>query len=399
MKHSTPIVGVISVSLICLLDAARADEGDALNFYVGQAFRHESNLFRVADESAAPDGKQYDRISETTVGLKFDRTYGRQHIFADLSLLSERFDVHSKLNHDSPDIRLGLGWELGNRWSGVVSHSYQESLIGFDETAARERNLNTYERSLATADFWWHPRWATGVGVARTRNRFDQDELAQSEFESHSVEANLTYRPPTGNRVILTLRDTDGEYPNRPAVAGSIREYRQREVRLGGEWQLTGATGLTGFIGRTRVEYEHAPDRDFSGTIGRISVLWRPTVKTSVEATVRREVGAQQDRTTNYAIVDAVTLSPRWLVTEKVAVGAGLEWRRRDFRGEPLLPGLEPIRGKAAERSHRYRLYAEYRPMRALTLELNLQRQVRRGSNSFSGYSANIAEVSANFEF
>lgn len=398
MKRSPPVLGVISLSLMGLFDGAHADEGDAFNFHIGQGVRYESNLYRLADENTAPEGKQSDTVSETTVGVKFDRIYGRQDLLADVNLLSERFSVHSNLNHDSPDARFAWEWQLGNRWSGDFSHSYRESLLGFDEASGRTQNLNTYVRSHASADFWWHPSWATGAGVTRATSRFDDVRQAAGEFDTDTVDVNLTYRPATGNRAVLTLRDTDGLYPNRPSVAGSIRDYRQREVRLSGEWQITGATHLSGFIGRTRVEYRLAPERDFSGTIGRIGVLWNATAKSSLALSVRREIGAQQDVAANFAVTEAVTLTPRWAISDKVAVGAGFEWRRRDFRGDPEL-GSVSTRPKPTDRSYRYGLFAEYRPMRALSFSLSVQHQGRQGSDSLMGYSANVVDLSANLEF
>jgi len=400
MKRSAPILCAIPMALLCSFDEARADEGDALNFSVSQAIRYESNLYRLADDEEAPERKRHDTVSETGVGMKFDRLYGRQRILVDLNLLSARYAIHGDLDHDSPDARLAWEWEFGNRWSGVVSQTYRERLIGFDEASGAKRNINAYSRSLVSADYWWHPRWAIGAGFARTRSRFDEAVSDASEFDANTVDLNLTYRPPTpGNRAVLTLRNTDGQYPNRPPVAGSIRDYRQQEVRLGGEWQLTGATRLSGYIGQTRVDYRLAPNRDFSGAIGRLGVVWKPTVKTSVDLSVRREVGAQQDVAANYAITDAVLLAPKWSVSDKVTLGAGLEWRRRDYDGDPQLGGSGATRSKPSDSSYRYGLHAEYQPIRALTLGLGLQRQVRDGSNSLSGYEANMAELSARFQF
>lgn len=400
MKRSAPILCAIPMALLGFLDEVRADEGDALNFSVSQAIRYESNLYRLADDEEAPERKRHDTVSETGVGMKFDRLYGRQRILADLNLLSARYAIHGDLDHDSPDAKLAWEWELGNRWSGVASQTYRESLTGFDEAGGTRRNINRYSRALVSADYWWHPRWAVGAGFARTRSRFDQAVSDASEFDANTVDLNLSYRSPTpGDRAVLTLRNTEGQYPNRPPIAGSIRDYEQQEIRLGGEWQLTGATRLSGYIGQTRVDYRLAPQRDFSGTIGRLGLLWKPTVKTSVDLSVRREVGAQQDVAANYAVTEAVSLAPKWAVTDKVTLGAGLEWRRRDYRGDPEFDGIGATRAKPTDRSYRYGLHGEYRPTRALSFALGLQRQVRDGSNSLSGYSANTAEVSMRFQF
>ncbi|MCK9986467.1 MAG: hypothetical protein AzoDbin1_02939 [Azoarcus sp.] len=389
----------ITLTSMFLHETAGADEGDALNFDVSQSIRYESNLFRLADDERAPENKAHDTVSETGIGMKFDRHYGRQRLLADLNLVSARYAIHGDLDHDRPDAKLAWEWGLGDRWSGELSHAYRETLTGFDEAGGTRRNMNAYTRTHASADYWWHPRWAVGMGFAHTRSRFERSDADVAEFDADTVDVNLIYRPPTGNRVVLTLRDTEGEYPDRPEVAGSIRDYRQQEVRLGGEWRLSGATRVSGFIGRTRVSYRLAPERDFTGTIGRIGVVWDATAKTSVELSVRREIGARQDLAANYAVTEAVRLVPKWEVTDKVTLGAGLEWRRRDYRGDPELLGGGVVRERPADNSYRYGLTAEYRPLRALSFAFGVQRQVRDGSRSLSGYSANTADVSMRFRF
>ncbi|AKU10719.1 hypothetical protein AzCIB_0814 [Azoarcus sp. CIB] len=399
MRYFSSITCAITVASAFLYEGAHADEGDALNFGISQSIRYESNLYRIDDDERAPENKAHDTVSETGIGLKFDRRYGRQRLLADVNLVSARYAVHDELDYDRPDARLGWEWQLGNRWSGELGHLYRESLTGFDEAGGTERNLNAYARTHASADYWWHPRWAVGAGFAHARSRFDSSDADAAEFDADTVDLNLTYRPPTGNHARLTLRDTDGQYPNRPAVAGSIRDYRQQELRLSGEWQLSGATRVSGFIGQTRLEYRRAPERDFRGTIGRVGIVWDATAKTSVDLSVRREIGAQQDLAANYAVTDAVRLAPKWNVTDKMSLGAGLEWRRRDYRGDPQLAGAGATREKPEDRSYRYGLHAEYRPMRALSVAFSVQRQVRDGSRSLSAYSADTADLSMRFRF
>lgn len=369
-----------------------------MNFSIAHGIRYEDNLYRLSEHEAAPEDRRHDVVNETTLGLKFDRLYGRQRLVADLNLVSARYSIHDNLNHDSPDLRVAWDWALGNRWSGLFSHMDRESLTNFEESSGFQRNLNTYVRTQASADYWWHPRWATGLAFAHIRNRFDQESLKLAEFDQDILDFNLTYRPPTGNRAVLTFRDSEGQYPNRPAVAGSIRDFRQQEIRLGGEWQLTGATRLTGFVGQTRVSYRFAPERDFSGAIGRLGVLWQATPKTSLAMSVRREVGAQQDVTANYAVTEAFSVTPKWAISDKLSLGAGFDWWRRDYRGDPGAAAAgAPSRG--TDRNRRYGLQLEYKPVRALDFLLTTRRQERIGAQSSSRYSADSVELAVRFQF
>lgn len=393
-----PVACIAAATWGLTAGAVHADEGDAFNVVLRQAIRYESNLYRLESGAPAPGDTRHDTVSETGAALVFDRRYGRQRILADLGITSARYAEHGNLDHDSPEARAAWEWALGNRWSGMLGHVYRERLTDFDETSGLRRNINSYSRSSVSADYWWHPRWATGAAFEHTRSRFDREDRDAAEFDADTVDVNLTYRPPTGNKAVLTLRDTRGQYVNRPAAEGSIRDYRQQEVRLAGDWQLTGATKLSGFIGRTRVEYRFASNRDFTGTIGRLGLLWSPTVKTSVALGVRREVGAQQDAAANYAVTEALSLVPKWAISSKLTLGASAEWRRRDYGGDPDFP-VEPGSSRGTERSRRHGLLLEYRPIKALGLHLGVHRQERLRAERVRPYSTDIVEVSAQFRF
>lgn len=397
-KAFRPAACIVAVTSVLSAAAVRADEGDAFNVVLSQGFRYESNLYRLESGAEAPGGTRHDTVSETGAALMFDRRYGRQRLLGELGVTSARYAEHDELDHDRRDAGLAWQWALGNRWSGVLGHQYRERLTSFDETSGFTRNMNAYARSTLSADYWWHPRWATGASVQRTRSRFDREDSDAAEFDANTIDLNLTYRPPTGNKAILTLRETDGQYVNRPAVEGSIRDYRQQELRLSGEWQLTGATKLSGFIGQTRVEYRFAPNRDFTGTIGRLGVLWSPTVKTSFALGVRREIGAQQDAAANYAVTEAVSLLPKWVASDKLTLSLPAEWRRRDYGGDPEFPG-QPGAARGTERSYRYGLALEYRPIRALGLHLGVHHLERLSAQRVRPYSDDIVELSAQFRF
>lgn len=390
---------LIALAVPSAIGSARADEGDALNFELSQTLSYDNNLYRLPDGFAAPGGDRHDVVSVTRAGLLFDRSYSRQRLRADLSMSRSRYAVHGDLDYDSPDARLNWGWQLGNRLSGTVGYEYRETLAGFDDYGDTRRNINTYSRAFASADYWLHPDWAVGLGYGKSNSRFDRDTQINSEFESRSLDFNLTYRPASGNRVVLTLRDTDGLYPGRNRNPGSIREYRQQEARLNMHWQLTGISKISGYIGQTRRSYEFAPNRDFSGTTGRLAFDWAPTVKTAISLSVRREIGAEEDLLANYALTDVVSLASTWQLTSKVTLGANWERRQRDYGGDPQLViviGSVPDRNDVTQR---YGLNLNYQPERALTLALSYVHQNRDASTALREYESDAIYLSGSFRF
>lgn len=375
-----------------------ADEGDALNFTVSQSFYRDNNLYRLADGAAAPEGKRGDTISTTRADIRFDRTYSRQRLQADLTASKAMYRTHSNLDYTAPDLRLAWDWRLGNRWSGELGYSYNEALAGFEDTRGTSQVIRRLARANASIDYWLHPDWALGVGMAQVNSDYRDDARPESTYDTREADLNLTYRPSSGNRVVFSLRSTEGHFPNRAAVTGSLRDYRQSDMRLTGEWRLTGATRLTGYVGHTQRKYDLASNRDFSGVTGRVALQWAPTAKTLIDLAWRREIGADQDLVSNYAVTEALSLNPVWSVSDKIRLGASFEYRKRDYGGDPEL-GLEGLVSTRDDRTRSYGLNLQYLPDRALSLGFGVRRQQRDSEVAARAYKAQTVWLSGNFTF
>ena len=229
-------------------------------------------------------------------------------------------------------------------------------------------------------------------------NRYSGTLREISEFDSLGMDVGLAWTPRSGNRLSLSYRDTDGQNINRPRTAGSTRDYRQRELRLTALWMLTGATRMSGYLGQTRRSYDLAPERDFSGLTGRITFDWAPTDKMSIAATIRREIGAEQDLIATFAVTEAFSVKPVWRVTEKITLEGMYERLRRDLRGDTGAVPTELVAGRGTVRSQ-YGLSLSYQPIDALVLGVEYRRRQRSTDNRLRDYSVDSASVSARFAF
>ncbi|MDR2881057.1 MAG: hypothetical protein LBV29_04075 [Azoarcus sp.] len=325
------------------------DSRSPFSFSVSQTFRYDSNVRSRPDDSvyakygANVPKDRSDTLSVTRAGANFDGVMGRQAFHAGLDLSHTIYNKHSDLNNTSGDANLRWDWRLGDRWSGILGYRYGESFVDFGDTytnvttAERGRLTRRLGRANASADFWWHPNWATGFGFSDVRSDYRNNDRPREEYNAQEVSLNFTYRPSTGNRIVLSLRAEEGEYPNQDKAPGSMREWERRDARLSGHWQLSGVTQLSGYAGYTQRKYEWASNRDFSGVTGKIAFRWTPTGKAIINLSWRREIGADADAVSNFAVSHGWTLEPTWVITSKVRLGASFEHLKRNYRGDPGL--------------------------------------------------------------
>jgi exopolysaccharide biosynthesis operon protein EpsL len=373
--------------------AQEDDSKNPFSFSASQSVYWDDNIYRTRRD------EQSDLLTTTTLGINFDKEYSRQGFHGGVSVGRTWYRSESKLNNTSPDARLRWDWRIGDRWSGVLGYSYNEAFVGFDGIYHNDqkRIMRKLGRANASADFWWHPNWAVGFGFSDVRNDYRDNARPVDEYEAQEMNLNFTYRPSTGNRLVLSLRSEEGQYQNRNKEAGSLREWEQRDVRLSGQWRLTGVTQLTGYVGYTKREYEYASNRDFSGMTGKLGFQWTPTGKAIIDVSWRREIGADMDNVSNYAVSHGWTLRPTWIVSSKVRVGASYEYLKRTYGGDPGLGSDNPPRDAHTQS---YGLNVQYLPVPTASIGFGVQHAKRDAKNvNAYDYRAQSVWLSGSYSF
>ncbi len=394
---AAPLPLVVLLGAMVFPCAAMAGE-EGFSVGLSQLIQYDSNLYRLPDGAVAPRGERGDRISLSSVQLGFDRTVSRQRLRADLDLSHSAYRHHDDLDYTAPDGRLSWDWVVGRQWSGRLLHQYSETLAGFDDVGGTEQVIRRFRRSAGRAVLRIDPQWSVGAGVAHSRSWYKDGRRPLSEFEARTLSADLTWTTRAGNRLQLSVQDADGRYPNRPAATGSIRDYRQRQWRVGMDWQLTAAFAVNGELGHTSRTYALAPARDFSGTTGQLALRWVPTAKLALNLRWRRDIGAEEDLVANYALTRVLAFEPVWAVTSKISAGLIAERRQRDYGGDPELGfgGLVPRRD---DRTERFGLWLSYQPLEALTVQLRAEHQRRRSALATREFDADTVSVQARWNF
>lgn len=394
-----PVMSLLTVALALgslPLGAAelQAEREEGFGVRLAHSVRWDDNVFRLPDgERAADGGSKSDRISRSTVGLTFDHMYSLQRLVASLDVVHRSYDEHDELDSTTKSGLLRWDWATGKQWTGTAQLLQREAPRSFDDVDRRVRSINTLQRAVFNADYWLHPDWSVVAGAERTRSRYSDDRSAASEYDEAAFEAGVGFRPKSGNRLSLVLRHADGEYPNRAATATRDPEYTQRDLRLRGDWVLSGISKLSGYVGYTDREYSTISSLDFSGPSGRIAFDWQPTGKLAFQVVARREIGSEYEVLDNYVLTRGVGVEAAWSATSKVTLIARAERLRRDH-GDTSLSSL------GEDRRRTYGLSVDYRPLDTVTVSASAVRIEREADDASSfDYDANIYGVDLKLEF
>lgn len=387
--------------------AAFADEGDAFNFTVGQTITYDDNLFRISDsvddqrlQGLIGGTRRSDTVSTTYAGVTFDKLLSRQKLHADLSYYINRYSHFSSLDYNGLRANANWGWQLGNYVKGILSYERNRKLIDFGSLSPDERgsarDINTYDRLYASADWWFHPAYSVGAGYSHVNSSYSSVRRQASEYDADAVELNAKFQPKTGNLIGLSLRQTKGNYPNR-----QDNSFDQTDAEVNGDWRLTGQSRVLGRLGYTTRKHDQLEQRDFSGMTGRVTYNWALEGKTNINFTLRREIGAVDDIDAAYVLTNGITLNPVWYPTSKISLSAKYDWSKRRYEGDPFgvlgsnLVGLSVRKDNVNTAS----VSGTYLPLRNLQLTLTLQRERRTSSRELVDYNDNLASLSAQFSF
>ncbi len=414
-----PLVAAASIAS----SNVHADEADALNFLVGETITYDDNLFRISDSASGQnlsgssnrDAKRSDMVSTTYVGVTFDKLLSRQKLHADILYNVNRYSHYSTLDYNGLRANANWGWQLGNYLKGSLTYERNRTLVDFGslnpEDRDNVRDVNTYDRFHASADWWFHPEYSFGAGYSRSTNSYTSVQRQANEYEADAAELNAKFQPKSGNLIGLSLRQTKGTYPNRQPgnpIGGIVdakvdNSFDQTDTEVNGDWRLTGQSRFFGRLGYTTRTHDQISERDFSGMTGRLTYDWAFDGKTNVSIGIRREIGAVDDIDAAYVLTHGISLNPVWNPTSKISLAAKYDWSKRRYEGDPFRvigagtnPSLQSVRKDTVNKAS---VSGTYVPLRSLRLSLTLQHERRSSTREFVPYRDNLASFSAQFSF
>lgn len=355
------------------------EAGETFRTELDYSAQHDSNLFRLADEQRPVidgiTGDRSDTLQTGRLGFQFDHIWGRQRVSADAGVARTIFSNYDFLNYTAKAYDVSWAWGLGKRWLGTFSASQAQAERSFADFVSTARSINTYRNYAGSANMWLLAEWTAGFGYARAESRFDDPASVGMEYNEDAWDARLTFRPPTGNNLSIAAREARGHYLNRIGAVLPDNGYRQRDLRIEGQYALGGRGTLSGYFGIARRTYPISKNHDYSGPIGRIGYDWSPASKMKVGLQLRRELGAQEDLTDTYVVTTAIGVNFEWAMAYKLNGKLWGEKLTRDYKGDPGL-GFTPTQGQK-DKQLAYGATLTYQPNRHFDVSLTAVRDAR----------------------
>ena len=375
-------------------DPVRANE--VLGLSVTQALRYDSNVFRLADDTStamtSQAGQRHDFISTTTLRAGVDKDFGRNHIFLLAAPSIIRYARFSDLDYIGQDFLGDLVGRLGTNGHYGVNYEHVKVATDPADQVVPTGNTATSDRLGFDLAVPAGPRWqaVTGWRADRTRNSSETEQGGDNH--GWAADAGVRFLPASGNNIDLRYRHSRYDYPNIIPSTLADNSYSQNEIELSGNVQIDDPSRLEGRVSYVRREHDNFAERNFSGMVGALKYLWRPTVATSITTSIFKDIGAVTDSSASYAKSYGISIQPLWDATAKIALGTLVEWRRRTYSGFAI---DEP---RAPEHTTRVGLSAHYMATRNWQLGFDVSDERRRSSAAAQNYSDVISNLTAQWK-
>lgn len=363
----------------------------------------DSNPFRLSDstnpQTVLGTTEKSDTVGRYGIGLKADLPSSRQRFLLDAQVINNDYDRFDVLDHTAYRAAAGWKWQAGDRWSGDIGYGQRRFLASLAELQAPIKDLVTEYRGYLSGGYLLTPRWK--IRGAGDWTKWDHGEPTQQTLNATIVSGTigLDYVTPPGNYVGGQAKYSEGDYPNRQVVNGSLvdNNYKELEGSLVAHWVASGKSALDGRLGYTSRQHDEVPQRDFDGFTGRLGYDWFVGAKTLLNFAGWREIRSTEDVSASYILAVGWGIGPSWAPTSKLIFQAKYIREDRDYRGDPNIE----LNG-TPQREDTFRgvnLSAGYSPRRNLKFLLAAEYGERISNTLGRDYDFTAVSANAKFSF
>jgi exopolysaccharide biosynthesis operon protein EpsL len=381
--------------------AAPLDAVPAFQPYVGYSWAYDDNVLGLPNEELAArltgSRNMGDRSRTAQAGLLIDKTFDHQHLSGKIGLNDTKYNRFSDLNNQGQDISLAWNWHIGLHLDGDLTTSYVRSLTPFMDFHQFERNLRTQRATAFDVRWRFHPSWRVDTAAGTSATDYSLLSQQANDRRYRYAETGTDYLAQSGSTFGLVVRHGQGEYrvPVQISNAAHSNDFKQNELKARINWLLSGQTRLEFLGGAVSRTHESLGYRDYRGFNARTSVTWNASGKSTLAASLYREIGATDDITALYALVKGASLTGTMVVSEKVSTQLQVSRERRQFRRVAEF-------AQAPQYSDSVRIIGwtvNYSPVEKLLLRGTIYHDAKTANLADLGFTRKGGSVSAEYRF
>ena len=377
-----------------LLAAGVAAQGSPYVIGGSVAYSHQSNTLGLADGASLAAGSDYTSQSDNVTSLALigglDQPIGRQRVFGDLTLRSNRYARNELLNHQSYSVTGGVDWQTIERISGNLTLKSNRDLVRFSSTERPTggRNLVTTRQADASARIGVVTRYTFEAGGNWRSVDYSDREYDGRDFRQQTAFIGARYWPSGTNYLGLTLRNGSGRYPGFRTAANTTAGdgFDRRDVDLSLSLQTSGSSTLFARTSYSRINHELPGRADYAGFTGLFRGTFNATAKLQFAAEVARDRGQEIDillfdpavgvaRVESARLATVARLRAAFAASTKTEVHANASATRRTLAQTSLFTNVQE---SGRERSTQFGLGASWTPTRTSRIGCDVSRDQRR---------------------
>jgi hypothetical protein len=405
-KNSTasmPARGAVAAACLGLLTLAAipaAAEDQPLSLSLSENYQHDSNVFRAPDNGAVSS----DWISNTDVGLKMDKPYGRQEYIINASAGRSQYRENSQINNNHYDANLGFNTDIGSNFRAGLTADSSQTIANFNSVnnsvlVTQKNPLHTKAAGLQL-QYGLYGRMTVFGGVNYNSQRYDVASTTFPDRQLTTTNLGLQYSPDGAVRLGAAVRYGTGANGYNGTSTVLDDGVKNKSLDLTALWQLTGLSTVNARFSLVRESHENPLINDFKGANWQLTWLYTPTGKLSFNTFLSRDsgngstpgqyqlIGASFTGTgfqpiygtvgqyIDNTVSNSIGTSATWQLTGKVSLGAQASFTRYSTNYNYFSYGS--VNGKSHFTT--LGLTANYQPLRRLTISCGAQRS-RRSSD------------------
>lgn len=363
-------------------------------------YTYDSNLLNRSDEGDGPE-PQSDQVKRLALGTLFNAQVSRQKFSGLMSLSDTRHQRFTERNTDGYAYRLRWDSEIGKTIRAAVEKGAVSDQAPI-QTGLVSANVRKQDTELASLTWNFHANYAVLSEYKRTETRFEgasnnNDALLNGlNRDDQSGYIGLAYQPSSGSSSAILLKQSSGFFPSRQIIGPGqtvSNNFDQSEVEWLTRWNYSKITTLTLSLASVNRQHDELPQRDFSGTNYRVAVRYEPTVKTSFDLMVAKQLVGVSDATNSDALARQVGLGMQMELTSKLFLQLGYMPQNLEFNGTD---GFSTV--PRTERLKESRIGLEFQMDPRLKLGANLRQRDRDSSLPNLDYTAHSMNVFVKYE-